>query len=78
MSEAEAQKVIVGSIVVTAAVVGWTGIKSGGKAAPNLKTLTAMGVLAAALLLAASVVPSLAAGFAVLTAIAIAVSRTGK
>ena len=77
MSESDAQKVIVGTIVVVGAIVAWQGVKHTGKATPNLKTFTALFVLAAVALLAASFAPSLAAGFAVLIGLGVVTSRIG-
>lgn len=78
MTQGEAQGVVVGAAILSAGVVGWSGIKHGGKAAPSLRVLTAGSLLTAILLMAASVAPDLAAGFAVLIAISVALSRTGK
>lgn len=77
MSEAEAQKIIVGCAIVCAGVVGWYGLKHGGKATPNLKTLTAGAVLTAALLIGAGIFPQVAGPFAILVTIGVVVSRTG-
>lgn len=78
MGEADAQKLVVGSILVTGGVVFWHGLRTRGKASPDLRTLTALSVLAAVLLVLASVVPALAAGLAVLIGLGVVTSRIGK
>lgn len=78
MSEADAQKIIVGTIVVVGATVAWHGVKTSGKASPNLRTFTALFTLAAVMLIAATVAPDLAAGFAVLIGLGVVVSRISK
>lgn len=78
MSESDAQAVIVGTIIVVAAVVAWHGLRTGGKATPSLRTFVALLTLGAVLLLLASVAPQVAGPFALLIGIGVVVSRLGR
>lgn len=62
---------------MVAAVEGYQGIKTTGKAAPSFKSLTALAVLATVLLLAAEAAPGIAGPFAVLVGLAVVVSKIG-
>ncbi len=77
MSQATAQNVVIGTIIVTGAVIAWDGIKKQGKAAPTGKSLVAYSILAAALLIGAGVAPSIVGPFSLLIGLSIIISRVG-
>lgn len=77
MSEASAQKAVLGVILVTAAVVAWDNIKKTGKATPTGKGLVAFTILAAGLAIGAGVAPSIVGPFSILIGLAIIASRVG-
>lgn len=77
MSEGTARNVVLGTILVTGAVVGWDNIKKTGKASPSGKSLVAFTVLAAALAVGAGVAPGVVGPFALLIGLSIVVSRVG-
>ena len=78
MSEAQAQKAVLGVILVTAAVVAWDNIKKTGKATPTGKGLVAFVILAAVLSIGAGLAPSIVGPFSLLVGLAIIVSRVGS
>lgn len=77
MNEAQAQKAVLGVILVSGAVVIWDNIKRNGKAIPSGKSLVAFTILAAGLAIGAGVAPSIVGPFAVLIGLAIVASRVG-
>lgn len=77
MSEAQAQKAVLGVILISGAVVIWDNIKKRGKALPSGKSLVSFTILAAGLAIGAGVAPSIVGPFAVLIGLAIVVSRIG-
>ncbi len=77
MNEAQAQKAVLGVILVSGAVVIWDNIKRNGKAIPSGKSLVSFTILAAGLAIGAGVAPSLVGPFAILIGLAIVVSRVG-
>lgn len=77
MSQSEAQKVVLASVLVSGAIIVWTDIKGTGKATPTGKTLVSFALLAGVLAIGAEVAPGIAGPFAILIALSIAVSRIG-
>ena len=77
MSEASAQRAVLGVVLVTGAVVVWDNIKKTGKATPTGKGLVAFTVLAAGLAVGAGIAPQVVGPFAILVGIAIVLSRVG-
>ena len=75
MSQSEAQKVVLASVLVSGAIIVWTDIKGTGKATPTGKTLVSFALLAGVLAIGAEVAPGIAGPFAILVALSIAVSR---
>ena len=78
MSEASAQKAVLGVLLVTGAVVVWDNIKKTGKATPTGKGLVAFTVLAAGLSIGAGGAPQIVGPFAILIGLAIVASRVGS
>lgn len=74
MGEAQAQKVVAGSILLVGALVTWQSIKQTGKL-PSLKEVTTLVVLAAVLGIAAGIAPGVAGPLAVLIAISVTISH---
>lgn len=77
MSQATAQNVVIGTIIVTGAVIAWDGIKKQGKASPTGKSLVAYTILAAALLIGVGIAPSVIGPFSLLIGLSIVISRVG-
>ena len=77
MSQATAQNVVLGTLLVSAAVVAWDNIKKTGKATPTGKSLVAFVILAAGLSIGAGVAPQIVGPFALLVGLSIVVSRVG-
>jgi uncharacterized membrane protein (UPF0182 family) len=75
MGEQEAQKAVLAVIVVTTAIVLWDSIKKTGRALPPFKSVVALSLLAAVLMLGASIAPALAGPFALLVGLAVVVTR---
>lgn len=78
MNQSQAQRVVLATILVTAAVIAWDNIKRTGKARPSGRELVSLLVLAAALSLGANVAPRLVGPLALLIGLGVAVSRTGS
>jgi uncharacterized membrane protein len=77
VNEATAQKVVLGTFLVTSGVIVYDNLKKTGKAAPPAKTLVRLVVLGAVLALAAAAAPGIAGPFALLIGLAVVVSRVG-
>ena len=77
MSQATAQNVVIATIIVTGAVVAWDGINKQGKASPSGKTLVALSLVAAILLVGVGVAPELIGPLALLIGLSIIISRVG-
>jgi hypothetical protein len=77
VSEAQAQKAVLGVLLVSGAVVIWDNIKQRGKALPTGRSLVAFTILAAGLSIGAGVAPSIVGPFAILIGLAIVASRVG-
>lgn len=78
MTEAGAQKAVLATLLVTAAVVAWDNIKATGKATPSGKSLVSFVVLAAGLAIGAGLAPSIVGPLALLIGLSIVVSRSGN
>ena len=78
MTEAGAQKAVLGMLLVTAAVVSWDNIKQTGKASPTGKALVSFVVLGAGLAIGAGLAPSIFGPLALLIGLSIIVSRSGN
>jgi len=78
MSEAQAQKAVLGVVLVAGAVVVWDSIKKTGRATPPGKSLVSFAILAAGLAIGAGIAPSIVGPFAILIGLAIVVSRIGN
>ena len=78
MSQGTAQNVVLGTILVTGAVIAWDNIKKNGKATPTGKGLVAYVILAAGLAIGAGVAPQIVGPFALLIGLSIVVSRVGS
>lgn len=77
MSESSAQSTVLGVLLVTGAVIGWSNIKTTGKATPSGKALVSFVILAAGLAVGAKAAPSIVGPFALLLGLAVVVSRIG-
>lgn len=78
MTEAGAQRAVLGMLLVVSAVVAWDNIKKTGKAAPTGKNLVSFVVLAAILAVGAGMAPSLFGPLALLIGLGVVISRVGK
>lgn len=78
MTEAAAQKVVLGTLIVVSAVVVWDNIKRTGKAAPTGKGLVSLVVLGAGLAVGAGVAPGLFGPLALLIGLSIVISRSAN
>ncbi len=78
MTEAGAQRAVLGMLLVVSAVVAWDNIKQTGKAAPTGKALVAFVILAAGLAIGAGLAPNIIGPLALLIGLGVVVSRVGK
>lgn len=77
MNQAQAQNVVLGTMIVIAAVVVHDNLKHGRKATPPFGSLVALLVIGGALAMGAAVAPELAGPLALLVGLAVVVSRVG-
>ncbi len=78
MTEAGAQRAVLGMLLVVSAVVAWDNIKHTGKAAPTGKALVAFVILAAGLAVGAGLAPGIVGPLALLIGLAIVISRSAN
>jgi hypothetical protein len=78
VTEAGAQRAVLGMLLVVSAVVAWDNIKKTGKATPTGKSLVSLVVLAAILAVGAGMAPSLFGPLALLIGLGVVISKVGK
>lgn len=75
MNQAQAQHTVAAVALVTAAVVARDNFKRTGKATPSFKSVVAFSVLLSAFAVGAEIAPEIVGPFALLTGLAIVLSR---